>query len=41
MLQDRVKSTREPINNGKFINQFSSDIIKIDAAPQKDKYKNV
>ena len=28
MAQDRIESTRELINYGRFINQFPSDIIK-------------
>ena len=41
MAQDRAENTREPINYGRFINQFLSDIIKLDVVTRKDKYKNV
>ena len=41
MAQDQVESIWEPINHRRFINLFLPDIIKIDAATRKDKYKNV
>ena len=41
IAQDQAASTREPINYGRFINQFLQDTIKFDVVTQKDKYENV
>ena len=41
MAEDRAETTREPINYGRFMNQFPPDTINSDAATRKDKCKSL